>query len=278
MKNVLLKTNSKEIKELSTGEILDNLDMLYYVPRRLSKIIKLLTIRKVKHPKALKAAIYLQRIDDFKVNKIAMEHILSIYDTFAKSCTLSECNTVKNSEQNDYHFLKYEISKVKESMENKLIDENVMNFCTNFEKVFINQMRTENKKFLDDVTTLLQLYGKQKNLKLEYYKDLKIYDKRIILVLIREKRFKRIIRFMMCVNGDLKPKSALVQRFISFNDKWKKWQGNGFPEYKKDEEFVEKVLKKGIIEPLKYNNHGFYFEEESKCKGDEYKPWMIDRK
>ncbi|ELA46865.1 hypothetical protein VCUG_01639 [Vavraia culicis subsp. floridensis] len=273
MENPLLTMSCSEIEKLPTKEILLHLDLLYHVPHRLCKVIKILTSRQVKHTKILKAAIYLQRSDRLKYNKTAMEYILCMYDMFDKSCTLSEYNVSAHGRHID--FLEYDLSAVKKSLCDGEIDENLLNFCRNLKNVFNNGMITDSKRFLKDVVRILQQFGKEKRVNLRYYENLKIFDERSLLILMRERRFKRSIRFMLCINSVLKPKSRLIRAFVKVNNEWKNWQQNGFPEYRIDEQEIEKVLNAEIAQ-REPENITFDVSEENECPSDVWREWITE--
>lgn len=82
------------------------------------------------------------------------------------------------------------------------VDENVVIFSKKIKVVFENKMRTDDKSFLKDVLFLLDLFPNKKIIKFKFYKSMVIYDEKIYLVLLKERRFKRIIKFMLFMNGD----------------------------------------------------------------------------
>ncbi|ELQ73944.1 hypothetical protein THOM_3140 [Trachipleistophora hominis] len=273
MQNPLLTMSWAEIKKLPTNEILPNLDLIYNVPHRLSKVLKILTFRQVKHTKILKAAIYLQRSENLKYKRAAMEYILCTYDTFDKSCTYSEYNVPIHSKPCD--FLRYDFSAVKRSLSEETVDENLLNFSKNLKNVFNNRMVTDNKEFVKDVVRILRLYGRKKRINLRYYKDLEIFDERVLIILMKEKRFKRIVQFMLCINSVLKPKSRLACAFVSANSEWKEWQANGFPEYKIEEQEIENICNIKITKN-KPKDITFDVDGEKEPFNDGWKDWIIE--
>lgn len=276
MQNPLLKAKIEEIRKMSDKEILQHLNLILFIPKKAAQILEIFTERKVKHTKLLKTAIFLQKHGSWKQKKTAMEYILSVYDMFDISCVLSEGNSIQAENNIDDKFIDYDFENVKKALAAEMIDNNLLNFCKNLKIVFEKRMRTKNKKFLADVLELTRLFGTKKRLSLSYYVNLKIYDEKVLIVLLNERRFRQILKFMMCINGDMHSKSKLLKMFIRVNEKWKEWQKVGYPKLNDMPEDVTSVLNKKIDVEKMVNVLSFDIDEEEECTCDECMKWVIE--
>lgn len=218
----------KNLKTIETEKIEQNLDILFYNPKKLAAVIKLFYKRKHKSLKVLKAAIHLQKVHGGKYSRIANKWIDEHFEITHNSLVKGDYNQNGDLEAISDNFIFYNIKNVKRGIETETFNKDVENFCINLKNLYNNGFLTKNEKLIQDFNSIMSESANKNQFGLEIYANRKIHDLRFLFLLLQEEKFAKKTEFLLSLE-DIK-RTKIESRFRKINKRIKYGLSIGFEE------------------------------------------------
>lgn len=224
---MIADSKQSENKVVEYEHLLSDIELLFFKPSKLSKIVKKLTKKNLKSIKGLKAAIFLQKVRNGKYKFIANNYITSQFGLFHSSFKLSTHKTVLGDEIEKYQFIQYSLDKVIDGIKKNKFNSDVSNFCLNLKNAFKSEFKNLEKQFCTDIQNILNRFAKKRRIKHSIYNNREFFDHKIFFIFCKEKSFKSVVEFYLAFNNEHFSKSADLNNLIEMDEKWKDCIENG---------------------------------------------------
>ncbi|KRH95019.1 hypothetical protein M153_6500022428 [Pseudoloma neurophilia] len=220
----------KEIEITEKTDIEQNLDYFFYLPKKLSQILKIFHKKGWKSIKMLKAAIFLQKIKNGKISWRATNYIDKYFGLTHDSLLKSNLNQSENN--NEIKFISYNFENVISGLQNKKLNLDCRNFCQNLMKLYNNGLKTENISYLKDLVKIFDSFSTENKIPRKLHGHTKIHDEIFIFILLRERNFATKLKFCFSLSHPeiFKPEKILHKNFLRTNKKIKEGVATGFAE------------------------------------------------
>lgn len=217
----------KNMKNYKKEEIESNLDIFFYQPNRLARFVRYFRKQKWKSLKMLKAAIHLQKVRN---GKYSWQACLYIDENFGLSHNSLLKGNIEQSKEQKTEISPYNMENVRNGIENCRFNEDCKIFCTNLKNLHNQGYKTNNIAFLTDIKTILDIYAKENNFPMKIYKNHKIYDQRLLFLLLKEEKFSLKTKFLLSFHYPdiFKSENKLQSLFQKMRNQIKKSFAAGF--------------------------------------------------